>query len=537
MSGNLAVLAPPRQRRLIQTDRTNPTTTPDPRVVIARYTALFLEGLWLIAAIAIPLAAVSPGVVLSHMEVPKVAVFRGLVATMAIVWLVEWLILQPRLSPRITRFSLRGLVSWLSERPTRWVLLSLWLFLAVNALSTLTSLSPEVSFWGKRPGGDGYGLYNVLSYAVLFAVVVTHLKQRVQLWRLVAAIVAVGSLVGVISILQHFGLDPIWTRGNPQARALATLGNPIFAGAFLLMTSVITMAAVVALLTRRDALVRVAAPATGILLAIQLIGIAYTFSRGPWIGLAVAIAVFLGLSWTTIRSPQLRNTTTMAAVVPLIVVVIVFFVVSSLASDSPVSDPDSQTVVQRALSIYPEIAAGGISARTRIWDASLDLVLQRPWHDVTEDPAPWARLLLGYGPETFRYAYPLGSPNGATASFPLEAHNVPLHAAVELGILGLLTLIAVFMTVTVAGARRLLGANNSASLAERVLLAGSLAVLVGRTVEMMGGIPKVGDLAVLMLLLALLVSPNPPKDTDGRREDSGRGWVRELQGRWPGVLG
>ena len=34
-----------------------------------------------------------------------------------------------------------------------------------------------------------------------------------------------------------------------------------------------------------------------------------------------------------------------------------------------------------------------------------------------------------------------------------------------------------------------------------------------------------------------LVNPNPPKDTDGRREGSGRGWVRELQGRWPGVLG
>ena len=30
------------------------------------------------------------------------------------------------------------------------------------------------------------------------------------------------------------------------------------------------------------------------------------------------------------------------------------------------------------------------------------------------------------------------------------------------------------------------------------------------------------------------VNPNPPKDTDGRREDSGRG-VRELQGRWPGL--
>ena len=35
----------------------------------------------------------------------------------------------------------------------------------------------------------------------------------------------------------------------------------------------------------------------------------------------------------------------------------------------------------------------------------------------------------------------------------------------------------------------------------------------------------------------VILNPNPPKDTDGRREDSGRGWVRELQGRWPGVLG
>ena len=35
----------------------------------------------------------------------------------------------------------------------------------------------------------------------------------------------------------------------------------------------------------------------------------------------------------------------------------------------------------------------------------------------------------------------------------------------------------------------------------------------------------------------IILNPNPPKDTDGRREGSGRGWVRELQGRWPGVLG
>ena len=37
-----------------------------------------------------------------------------------------------------------------------------------------------------------------------------------------------------------------------------------------------------------------------------------------------------------------------------------------------------------------------------------------------------------------------------------------------------------------------------------------------------------------MICAALVLNPNPPKDTDGRREDSGRG-VRELQGRWPGL--
>ena len=45
--------------------------------------------------------------------------------------------------------------------------------------------------------------------------------------------------------------------------------------------------------------------------------------------------------------------------------------------------------------------------------------------------------------------------------------------------------------------------------------------------------PVTRDLAALNLANELL-TPNPPKDTDGRREDSGRG-VRELPGRWPGL--
>ena len=42
------------------------------------------------------------------------------------------------------------------------------------------------------------------------------------------------------------------------------------------------------------------------------------------------------------------------------------------------------------------------------------------------------------------------------------------------------------------------------------------------------------QLSPFILIDVNVVSPNPPKDTDGRREDSGRG-VRELQARLSGL--
>ena len=54
-------------------------------------------------------------------------------------------------------------------------------------------------------------------------------------------------------------------------------------------------------------------------------------------------------------------------------------------------------------------------------------------------------------------------------------------------------------------------------------------------IENVPGAPVRPDVTLCGEMFGL--SPNPPKDTDGRREGSGRGWVRELQGRWPGVLG
>ena len=57
-------------------------------------------------------------------------------------------------------------------------------------------------------------------------------------------------------------------------------------------------------------------------------------------------------------------------------------------------------------------------------------------------------------------------------------------------------------------------------------------IIYGARVSMIIGL---GATALSTLLGAAIgLTPNPPKDTDGRCEDSGRG-VRELQGRWPGL--
>ena len=64
----------------------------------------------------------------------------------------------------------------------------------------------------------------------------------------------------------------------------------------------------------------------------------------------------------------------------------------------------------------------------------------------------------------------------------------------------------------------------------------TLAHLIPRFYDVTSGHVAIDGHDVRDVALASLI-PNPPKDTDGRREDSGRGWVRELQGRWPGVLG
>ena len=484
---------------------TSKATTSDPRDILAAQLGRAIEATWLITVVSVPLFAVSPETMLGFIEVPKVALLRGLAAVLAMFWLVEWMVRPSRLPRSLPRWE--SLQAWLLADRTHWIVVGLGAYVALNIASTVSSVSPEVSIWGKRPGGDGYGLYNILCYTVLFVAVLTHLKRQAQMWRLLGAVIVMGTLVAFHAILQHHGLDPFLERDNALSRPYATLGNPIFAAALLLMTSVMTMAVGFALhLRSRSAWMSAAMAAS---LGVQLLAVIYTLARGPWIGLTVGTVVFIGSVWAIFGARRIG---------PLVLAVLVAMAVSWAAAldfglsggqenlaESNQEGVGTQPAVQRALSIYPAIAEGGLSGRADTWAASLRLISERPWHDVPSMRLAWTRHWLGYGPDTFRFVYPLRSESNATASFPFEAHNVPLHIWVELGVIGLLAMVGTAFAVLWAGFGRLRSAGTGMAPANTVILAGLMGAFVGRGFEMMVGIPKVGDITVLAALLPLAV--------------------------------
>ena len=261
---------------------------------------------------------------IANVEVPKVALLRSLAGVIAVLWSLEWAIKSrafqgtfPWISSDTlaakTRPSklLRAFGGWLNVHPTRWLLLAAALFFGSTFVSTVFSASFINSMWGEIPGQDGYSAYTIASYGILFGVIATHLKSKAQMGRLLGAVVFMGVLVGLYANLQHFGHDFFSiteSTGGGSTRVTVFMGNAIFAGAVLAMTIPVTLVAAAINLQNEDwgdwgplsrlgQLSRdsVATFLWAMVLAVQLLGLMFTFSRGPWSGAVLALVVFLGL--------------------------------------------------------------------------------------------------------------------------------------------------------------------------------------------------------------------------------------------------
>lgn len=277
----------------------------------------------------VPLTFLNQGYVASeatiaYAEIPKVALLRILASLIALLWALEWVLKSKAFddSPAsdIKRSFVKNLkssnlmaasISWLKVHPTRWLAVAAGLFFGSTFLSTILSGSVSTSVWGEVPGQDGYSAYTIASYGILFGIISTHLKSRTQLGRLLGTIIFMGTLVGLYGTLQALGHDFLnltETTGGGVNRVTIFMGNTIFAATVLSMTVPITLiAAALSLETEHSrrwiVLKRVGylgesyifTSSWALLLAVQFLGLMFTFSRGPWIGTAVALISFISL--------------------------------------------------------------------------------------------------------------------------------------------------------------------------------------------------------------------------------------------------
>jgi hypothetical protein len=478
----------------------------------------------------VPLAIARESWIDAYTQVPKVFALRTLT-----------LLLLAALTARSTLAFLasdrkltvgRGWRASATAHPAGLVLLAAAAVVYANLLATALSPIPQVSVAGADAGRAGGGLATFASYAVAFAAVAGYLRTRAQLLRLLWVIVGAAWLLSIYGIGQHFGIDWFLADAAPAIRVPLTFGNAIFAASVLTMTIPLSLG-LSATLNRRAA--RILGGAA--LVAPQVAAITFTLTRGSWIGLGTALAIFLTLTaWTTGRHAAVRST----IVLGLGIAATLFLVTI------PTSEQTTGTnlVTSRLVSIPESVSVqGGLSSRYAIWGTTIDAWWSSPWPDTNQQltlPTLTARLirpLVGYGPDTYAYVYPLAGDtlNGGRAEY---AHNFILHSAIEIGILGAIAYLGLIAALGLVLFRLLQRAKLARTADWRTpLLVGLAAALVGRSVEQIAGVAQPTDLLLSWVLAGIVVAVaserfghSPVASTNQPYPASNRRWYLALIG-------
>lgn len=271
------------------------------------------------------------------------------------------------------------------------------LFAAVLIVSAVTSFDVKSSVMATL-----VYIAFILSYFLL----TNSIKSRKRLFSLVSLVLLAGLFVAAYGIYQHifgFAEGTVWTDtdmfSDIETRVVSTFENPNVLGEYLLLLIPIGLGIVWGAKQGYNKLIHLA-----IVGALSLCMI-YTYSRGNWIGLLVA--VFLFFMFYDRRFVWL-------GLVALLI--------------SPVFLP--QNVINRFLSVG-DMGDTSTSYRVYIWMGTLKM-LKDYWFSG-----------IGIGTQAFNRIYPLYAFSGVIAP---HSHNLYLQIIVENGIAGIL----VFLSIMVA---------------------------------------------------------------------------------------
>ncbi len=382
----------------------------------------------------------------------------------------------------------------------------------VNILSTLMSIAPHLSWWGSYERMQG--LYTTLGYMVLFGVAADKLRSPAQYRRLQFALILTSVPVALYAIVQSFGLDPIAWETTFFGRSASTLGNPIFLGAYLIMVIPITSERMLCVarswFSNRNGQLTYTLhwAALCLILAIQIVAVLLSKSRGPFLGLFVSIAVFILITLRSLdgcgrvtAAALIRGITAgIAAIVILcsgmfalpylpriagIVAVCVCLLLFSILYLAPILKRRGSSWLwigwltqlagfaaillfvnmhgwtQEAFRDLPylgrltqitDASAGSVRVRELIWQGSINAFWAHPplmdYSGRSDSVAP-IRPILGHGPESLRAAFRRFYPAElatveARTAETDRAHNEVMDQLVTSGAIGLVAFLALF---------------------------------------------------------------------------------------------
>lgn len=304
-------------------------------------------------------------------------------------------------------------------------------------LSTALSIAPQVSWSGSYLRAHGT-FYELCLLAVLVAQCVG-LRRPAQLQRLLDTVVLASSLTALYGILQYLGLDPAeWGKSFLADRVSSTQGNPIFLGAYLVLTLPVTLARGLQLLRGGSARGRQLAYATLHLVsaAAQLQAIWFTGSRGPWLGL-VAGLLFMAIS----QAAAGNNRKALLALFTLVAVSVLSVAVLNIPN-GPLKSLQAAPYLGRIAHLWDTTSRteAGTGLRVETWHRAQAALTTSPpliYADGSIDRWNRLRLVIGYGPETAGFVLaPSYRTEFHNALFSDRAHNLLWDTLLSTGIIG-----------------------------------------------------------------------------------------------------
>ncbi|MBM31508.1 MAG: hypothetical protein CL764_01490 [Chloroflexi bacterium] len=479
---------------------------------IFNFLNLTIETVYLFAIFSIPLVFASDNF-LAFYQQPKESIlhFTGF---LSIFLLTIKITLQ--LSFNI---KLDYLESITKNKKVLFLFLAIFLFLFSNFLSSWLSIVPYVSFWGRESGMAGNTLISLISYLGIFLAIFFQGKENNQIKRILITIITSSTIVCIYGLLQHFFSDSIdWYTWMNKGRVYSTLGNPIYLGAYLIMTIPLSIVILNQLSDKLN--YKIFLIISSLIIGIQLSVLGLTLSRGPWSGIFIG---FISVVFYWILFSRKTNT----SIFRFITILLSSFLIAILINYIPVKKEDlkpEDKLTERIGSISENldlsinqktginVSGSGFSGRIEIWAGGIDLIKNWPSPNGLELKLQTIRPLIGYGPDTYIYLYPQTIRPQRDIIVSSDPHNILLRITVELGFLGLITFSSIIL-ISLLIIFDLLKEKTLSSSFESMLIIAIFSGFISHMVEQMTGLAVTSDSLIFWVLISLLcvisINKNP----------------------------